>query len=120
VNIPSASPCQDIERLAGPVQFCAALKGQQKAGSVVHFAAALYKSREIARLRFDVEVDVASSASVIRSRAEYAHDAPDGIAVQDYLGVDRQYYHPVERGEESRMAERYREIRALLRGARQL
>jgi hypothetical protein len=30
-------------RLAGPVQFCAALNGEQKAGSVVHFATALHK-----------------------------------------------------------------------------
>jgi len=41
---------------------------------------------------------------------QYAHDADEGIAAQDYLGVDRQYYEPVERGEESAMAERYRNI----------
>jgi putative ATPase len=41
---------------------------------------------------------------------QYSHDSPDGIAVQDYLGVDRQFYEPVERGEEIAMAQRYREI----------
>lgn len=49
---------------------------------------------------------------------QYAHDAPDGIAVQDYLGVDRQFYEPVERGEESAMAQRYREIVQKLSAAR--
>ena len=29
---------------------------------------------------------------------EYAHDAEGGVAAQDYLGVDRIYYQPVERG----------------------
>jgi putative ATPase len=50
---------------------------------------------------------------------QYAHDAPDGIAVQDYLGVDRQFYEPVERGEESAMAQRYRDIAQRLSTSRQ-
>ena len=45
---------------------------------------------------------------------EYAHDAEDGVAAQDYLGVDRQFYNPVERGEEIVMARRYRELRTKL------
>ncbi len=49
---------------------------------------------------------------------QYAHDAPGGIASQDYLGVDRQYYEPVERGEETNLAARYREIREILKGNR--
>jgi putative ATPase len=47
----------------------------------------------------------------------YAHDAPDGIAAQDYLGVDRTYYHPVDRGFERELAARLEQIRARLRGA---
>jgi putative ATPase len=47
---------------------------------------------------------------------EYSHDAPNGIASQDYLGVERQYYEPTERGEEAAMAARYREIRLRLKG----
>lgn len=47
---------------------------------------------------------------------EYSHDAPNGIASQDYLGVERQYYEPTERGEEAAMAARYREIRQRLKG----
>jgi putative ATPase len=45
---------------------------------------------------------------------QYAHDSPDGIATQDYLGVDRQYYHPVDRGFEQQIAERLRLIRERL------
>jgi putative ATPase len=45
---------------------------------------------------------------------QYAHDSPDGIASQDYLGVDRRFYDPVERGYELKLADRYREIRSHL------
>ncbi len=46
---------------------------------------------------------------------EYAHDAADGIAAQDYLGVDREYYHPVARGFEKELGERWREIQIRLK-----
>ncbi|MDX1947975.1 MAG: replication-associated recombination protein A [Pirellulaceae bacterium] len=49
---------------------------------------------------------------------EYAHDAEGGIAAQDYLGVEREYYRPVPRGFESELAERLAAIRAKLREAR--
>ncbi len=44
----------------------------------------------------------------------YAHDTPDGVADQDYLGVERTYYHPTDRGHEAQMAEylaRFRSMR---------
>ena len=47
---------------------------------------------------------------------QYSHDAPDGIAAQDYLGAEKEYYRPVPRGYELELAERLREIRARLRG----
>lgn len=46
---------------------------------------------------------------------EYAHDAPDAIAAQDYLGVEREYYRPVPRGFEQQLGERLAKIRARLR-----
>jgi putative ATPase len=46
---------------------------------------------------------------------QYSHDAPDGIATQDYLGVDRQFYHPTERGEERELSLRYNAIRNKLK-----
>ncbi|MEM8944012.1 MAG: replication-associated recombination protein A [Planctomycetota bacterium] len=46
---------------------------------------------------------------------EYAHNARDGIAAQDYLGVEREYYRPADRGYESELATRLREIRRRLR-----
>jgi putative ATPase len=33
----------------------------------------------------------------------YAHDFPGGIVEQDYLGVDKVYYDPVDRGDEARI-----------------
>lgn len=46
---------------------------------------------------------------------EYAHDAEGGVAAQDYLGVDREYYRPVPRGFEGELAKRLEGIRAKLR-----
>ena len=48
---------------------------------------------------------------------QYAHDAPDGVAAQDYLGIDREYYRPVDRGFERELAERLEGIRERLRQA---
>jgi len=46
---------------------------------------------------------------------QYAHDAADGVASQDYLGVDREYYRPVPRGFEQELAQRLESLRARLR-----
>ena len=42
---------------------------------------------------------------------QYAHDAPEGWVDQDYLGVDRHYYEPVDRGFESEIRRRLDELR---------
>ena len=42
---------------------------------------------------------------------QYSHNAIDGIAAQDYLGVDRTYYQPVDRGFESELRQRIERIR---------
>ena len=44
----------------------------------------------------------------------YSHNSEDGIAEQDYLGVDRAYYHPTERGHEIEISKRLQEIRRKL------
>jgi putative ATPase len=36
---------------------------------------------------------------------QYAHDSPDGFVEQDYLGVDKTYYAPTDRGHEKQMGE---------------
>jgi putative ATPase len=41
---------------------------------------------------------------------QYPHDAEGGILAQDYLGVDKQYYHPTDRGAEKEIRRRLREI----------
>ena len=46
---------------------------------------------------------------------EYSHESPDGIAAQDYLGVDRQYYQPSDRGFEKELAQRWSEIQKRLK-----
>ncbi|MEX0676907.1 MAG: replication-associated recombination protein A [Pirellulales bacterium] len=50
---------------------------------------------------------------------QYSHNSPDAIAAQDYLGVDREYYRPVDRGHESELARRLEAIRARLRQSKQ-
>lgn len=49
---------------------------------------------------------------------EYSHNSPDGVAAQDYLGVERVYYEPVDRGFEAKLAERLVEIRKTLGSAK--
>jgi putative ATPase len=48
---------------------------------------------------------------------QYAHDAEGGIAAQDYLGVQREYYQPVSRGFEAELAQRLAAIRQRLRSS---
>ncbi|MBL8891824.1 MAG: replication-associated recombination protein A [Planctomycetaceae bacterium] len=45
----------------------------------------------------------------------YAHDFPDGIVAQEYLGVPTTYYQPTDRGFERELAARLDKIRAVLR-----
>jgi putative ATPase len=49
---------------------------------------------------------------------QYAHDAPDAIAAQDYLGIERDYYRPTDRGFERELAQRLEQIRARLHQAK--
>jgi putative ATPase len=49
---------------------------------------------------------------------QYAHDQLGGVAAQDYLGVEREYYRPTDRGAERELAERLKILRARLRGRR--
>lgn len=44
----------------------------------------------------------------------YSHDEDDGVASQDYLGVEREYYQPVDRGFESELQRRLVIIREKL------
>ncbi len=50
---------------------------------------------------------------------EYAHNAEDAVAAQDYLGVEREYYRPTPRGFEQELGRRLEAIRAKLRAAKQ-
>lgn len=43
---------------------------------------------------------------------QYAHDAPDGWVNQDYLGVPKTYYRPVERGFETELSRRLADLRS--------
>ncbi len=42
---------------------------------------------------------------------QYAHDFAGGFVEQDYLGVDKTYYEPTDRGYEAQIAERLRRLR---------
>ncbi len=43
---------------------------------------------------------------------QYAHNGEDGWVDQDYLGVEKSYYEPVDRGFEEKMKRRLEELRA--------
>ena len=42
---------------------------------------------------------------------EYPHESDEGWVAQDYLGVDRSYYEPVDRGAESPMKRKLDDLR---------
>lgn len=44
----------------------------------------------------------------------YAHNSESGVVAQDYLGVEREYYRPVQRGFEAELADRLKKIREQL------
>lgn len=46
----------------------------------------------------------------------YPHDDKEGIVEQDYLGVDKLYYHPTNRGREKALKEAVEAMRARVRG----
>jgi replication-associated recombination protein RarA len=50
---------------------------------------------------------------------EYPHDRPDGVGMQDYLGVSKMYYRPTDRGLEAAISEHLAKIRALRAAARE-
>ncbi len=48
---------------------------------------------------------------------QYAHESADGWVNQDYLGVEKEYYQPVDRGREQEFRERLNELRRRRREA---
>lgn len=48
----------------------------------------------------------------------YAHDSPTGVVAQDYLGVDKEFYHPTSRGWEGSISQKLSSIRAQLKQAK--
>ena len=43
---------------------------------------------------------------------QYAHDSEEGWVDQDYLGVERTYYKPVDRGFEAELKKRLAELKS--------
>ena len=47
---------------------------------------------------------------------KYAHQYEEGVAPQDYLGVDKTYYEPTDRGREAKIKKRLEELKRLRDG----
>lgn len=47
---------------------------------------------------------------------QYSHNSEEGVVAQEYLGVDRTYYEPVDRGFESELQKRLADIKRQLKG----
>ena len=47
---------------------------------------------------------------------QYAHDSDEGVVAQEYLGIERDYYRPTDRGYEAELRKRLISIRSKLRG----
>ncbi|MDX2131747.1 MAG: replication-associated recombination protein A [Planctomycetota bacterium] len=64
----------------------------------------------------NVRKATAMSAGATRGASyDYAHDHADGLGRQDYLGVEKRYYVPTDRGAEKAMAEVLERARAARR-----
>ncbi|MDO5565103.1 MAG: replication-associated recombination protein A [Planctomycetia bacterium] len=50
---------------------------------------------------------------------QYAHNFDGGVVSQEYLGVDREYYTPTDRGFEKELGLRLAKIRAILHGQKE-
>ncbi len=48
---------------------------------------------------------------------KYAHKYEEGVAPQDYLGVDKTYYEPTDRGREAKIKKRLEELKRLRDGS---
>ena len=48
---------------------------------------------------------------------KYAHEYPEGVAPQDYLGVDKTYYEPTDRGHEAKLKARLERFKQLRKSA---
>ena len=59
--------------------------------------------------------DPHNMSSTQNTEYQYAHDFQDGIAAQEYLGVDREYFRPTQRGFEAELARRLEFIKERLR-----
>lgn len=51
---------------------------------------------------------------------QYSHESAGGVSAQDYLGVERTYYEPTDRGYEAKIAARLIEIRKRLAEGKRL
>jgi putative ATPase len=50
---------------------------------------------------------------------QYAHDHPGGWVAADYLGVEKTYYEPVDRGLEAELLKRLNDFKSRRRAAKQ-
>ena len=58
--------------------------------------------------------DPHNDSSTQKTEYQYAHDFKDGIAAQEYLGVDKEYYRPTQRGFEAELTRRLEFIKTRL------
>jgi putative ATPase len=63
--------------------------------------------------------DPHNMSSTQKTEYQYAHDSQDGIAAQEYLGVDREYYKPTHRGFEAELTRRLEFIKERLHESRE-
>ena len=60
--------------------------------------------------------DPHNDSSTQKTEYQYAHEFRDGIAAQEYLGVDNEYFRPTQRGFEAELTRRLEFIKERLKG----
>lgn len=105
--------------LSQTVAYLALAPKSNAATSAIHAARKDVRENELVPVPMHLRDAHYQGAAKLGHGTDYqsSHGSADGIASQQYLGVDRTYYQPVDRGFESELGKRLSEIKKRLREA---
>jgi putative ATPase len=99
------------------IYMAVAPKSNASAAAIWSAAAEVREGRTIPVPRHLRDAHYAAAQSLGHGeKYQYPHDSADGYVAQEYLGVDRVYYTPTDRGLEAQISKRLEELRRSARG----
>ncbi len=92
--------------LSQAVTYCATSPKSNAAYKAINEALADVEAQRVLPVPKHLRDGNSSGSREPRPAYKYPHEAPEGFVAQDYLGVERRYYEPTERGYEKSLRER--------------